>query len=160
MAKPVSSALFLLVLLVVMDLATMAFSNTTVKPAIPGSLQASVVIENRITVPGPVPVEVSCRSRNGEVVITPTTLQRMGRVGWGFHRSIWGHTRFSCDFRWGARTQVFDVWVDRPLLDFWDMPRPCTHCVWYVMWDCLREYESNNVQVGEEVVEHAWRIGG
>jgi hypothetical protein len=58
MATPVSSVVvFLLVLLVVMDLATMALSNA-VKPAIPGSLQASVVIENRITVPGPVPVEV------------------------------------------------------------------------------------------------------
>jgi hypothetical protein len=74
MATPMSSVvMFLLVLLVVMDLATMAFSNTAVKPGIPGSVQASVIISNQIAV-GVVPLEVSCRSRHGEVVVTPTTL--------------------------------------------------------------------------------------
>lgn len=148
MANSVSSVVVLLMFLVAMDSATKAF----------GSLRASVIIYNQITVGSP--VKVRCNSRHNDIVIPWTTLQSSGSyVGWGFKASIWGGTRFSCRFVWEALTryQDFDVWVDYPPLDILDT-RPCTHCVWHVTLDGFKAYERGGV-LGRVVEEYPWRSG-
>ncbi|KAG0613999.1 hypothetical protein M758_6G143400 [Ceratodon purpureus] len=150
MSKTMSSVVFLLLFLVVMDSASLVFSHS-----IPGTLQASVLIYNQIGV-GVMPVEVRCRSETNEVVITETALLSGQRVGWGFQYSIWGHTRYICGFKWGSRTQEVDVWVDANPTEFWRLPRPCRHCVWHVVPEGFKAYESTDI-LGTVVAEYAWR---
>ncbi|KAG0571149.1 hypothetical protein KC19_6G214800 [Ceratodon purpureus] len=150
MSKTMSSVVFLLLFLVVMDSASLVFSG-----GIPRTLQGSVLIYNQIGI-GVTPVEVRCKSETNEVVISETALLSGQRVGWGFQYSIWGHTRYICNFKWGSRTQEFNVWVDANPAEHWRVPPPCTHCVWHVVPEGFKAYESTGV-LGTVVAEYAWR---
>jgi hypothetical protein len=134
---------FLLVLLVVMDSATLA-------------TMASVKVYNQMATGSP--IEVHCKSRTEKEVVPKKTLQNGESVEWNFKPSAWGITRFFCDFKWGAlRYQSFNVWVDGPVLDFFHDQRPCTHCVWYVTLDGFNEYEWNNI-LGTPVAQYSWKV--
>ena len=68
--------------------------------------------------------------------------------GWGFTPSVWGTTKYACQFTWGIRAREFDVWVD----DGWISVRPCTHCEWRVG----REGFFRIGQYGQRLFIHGW----
>lgn len=113
---------------------------------------ASVKIYNQITIGAP--IQGRCRSRTNILVIPEMTLQNGGYVGWALKPSIWGYTRFNCDFKWEIhrKYQAFDVWVDVPLEDILDSSRLCTHCEWHVVLEGFKEYEAT-VVLGNPVAE-------
>lgn len=65
-------------------------------------------------------------------VINWQTILHSQREGLGFSPSIWGVTKYSCQIKWGDRSQSITVWYDKFFLAFWKI-RPCNHCLWTVM---------------------------
>ena len=59
------------------------------------------------------------------------TLEDGRLLGWKFTPAIFGNTKYTCSFRWGAKTREFPVWVDGGVCGS-VAKRPCTHCVWRV----------------------------
>ncbi len=115
MAKSVvSSTVFLLLRLVVMDLPTMALGFGSVLSGYYKT--AGVRIYNQIAVCAP--TTVKCKSDTDHEVIAETTLTSGQRVEVHFHPSIWGTTRLFCEF---------NAWIDV----FWGHwgRRFCTWCV-------------------------------
>jgi hypothetical protein len=130
----------LLVFFVVLESATMAFTSS-----------ASVNIWSQIAADPP--LQVHCKLGNLVDVIAEQTVANGEHVRWGFKPNFWGTTTYACDFKWGARTQVFAVWVDDFFLSIW-LKRPCQHCLWIVSPDGFTRYEEG-AATGEFV--HQWK---
>ncbi|KAG0567551.1 hypothetical protein KC19_7G142500 [Ceratodon purpureus] len=124
-----SNRVYLLVILVVLEFAVIAF----------GAREVSFTIVNQI-VQEPSAVQVDCWYKNREIAIPERTLRTLEYVQFGgFTPNFWGTTWFNCYFTWGARTAAFEVWIDR----FWPKKRPCSLCSWTVRADGFTEYDAS-----------------
>ena len=115
----ISSAIYLIMLLLMMESATIAIAS-----------QASVKIINDVGDP----IRVHCKS--GDEDFGEKTLVATQSFAWGFTPSIWGRTLYYCSFIWDSQRKItknLRVWVDYKLFSSYDSDhQPCTHCVWSV----------------------------
>lgn len=135
----------LIVLLMVLERASMASASP-----------AGFSIENFISINPTPPLLVSCSHYVSSTEVIPwQTIQFSKRTGMEFTPNIWGTTNYSCEFKWGDRTQSFIVWYDKFFLAFWKK-RPCTHCLWTVTEaGFYREGEEDGY--GHPVLVYMWK---
>jgi hypothetical protein len=134
----ISRVHFLVVLVVVLEYsATMAFADVP---------WADVNIYHAI--PGPDRVRVDCvKSRPGKShhIFTPVTLVFGQHFGWGFKPSIWGLTKYDCQFIWVEKnySRTLTVWIDYTPFVIEPVHRPCTYCLWNLAPNGIYRLENN-----------------
>lgn len=106
-------------LMVLLAVATMALASP-----------ADFTVVNAIATAPPPPLKIRCFG-SGHEDIPYQTLEPQHRVGVGFTPSIWGVTKYACQFEWGDKRQGFNVWYDNFFMAIWTY-RPCKHCLWTV----------------------------
>lgn len=133
---PMISAAFLLLFLLKMESATVAFAS-------PASLNIYNIIDSET-------IQVRCEGY-------PEKALRFGEFcGWGFSTSQWGTTKWTCFFRWGSHIQYFVTWIDKSAKA--GLPwEPCMHCVWLVQRDGFYLYNESGAK--QTVFVYPWFIG-
>ncbi|KAG0607688.1 hypothetical protein M758_8G047600 [Ceratodon purpureus] len=143
MAKVTSSVVILSLFLVAMDSATMVLCRPK-----------GVAIWNKMAANQP-PFQVHCRKMkfDKKEVIPETSLRSGEGVQWYFNPSFWGTTLYHCWFKWGAKTQDFDVWYDVLMFHMWSN---CYQCEWYVTEEGFSQFEADTFH-SNPIEHYSWK---